>query len=111
MQPFDAFRAQPRAYGERMNPRPEQRFVGVDVAHAAHEVLVQQHGFDTGLAPLEPRGELRDSHLQWFRTKLLDSWGQTTAYFDPPKLPLVFVAQHPPVQVHNRMRMSSGRAP
>ena len=29
--------------GQRMNARAEQRLIGIDVAHAAHEVLIEQH--------------------------------------------------------------------
>ena len=61
MQPLHALRTQSRADGQRMNTRPEQRFVGIDVAHAAHEVLIQQHRLDARFSALQPRGELRQA--------------------------------------------------
>src|ERR1039457_7454821 len=85
-----------------MNARPKQRLVGVDVAQATDEVLIQQHGFDARLAALEPCGELRDGPLQRFGTELLHAGRQSAADLDLPKLALVFVAQYTPVEVHDR---------
>src|ERR1017187_3843806 len=110
VQPFDALRAQPGADRQRMNARPEQRLVGVNVAHAKDEVLIPPRAFDARLAALEPCGELRDGPLQRFRTELLHAGRQSAADLDLPKLALVFVAQYTPVEVHDRMRVASGRA-
>ena len=53
---------------ERMEPRPPERFVGVDVAHAGNEILVEQQGLEAASAPREQpeqmsRGEVVGERL------------------------------------------------
>ena len=42
---------------QRVDPRPEERLVGVDVAHARHALLVQEEGLDGLLPPARLRAQ------------------------------------------------------
>jgi hypothetical protein len=62
----DAFGAQARANGQGMNAGAEEGFIGIDIADAADEMLIEQDGLDAGFAALEARAKFSESHLQRF---------------------------------------------
>src|SRR5271157_1535958 len=53
-----------RRSAPRTDARPEQRFIGVDVAHASQEFLIQKRTLDRRLPPAKQRPELLFSDLQ-----------------------------------------------
>ena len=64
----------------------EQAFVGVDVAHAREQRLVEQGGLDSQLAPAEQRAEGGGFNGQRFQAGCLKSWaGAQIAPLQPAK--------------------------
>ncbi len=53
VKPAGVLRTEALRVAERMDTRPPQRFVGVDVTHAGNEILVEQQGFEPAAAPCE----------------------------------------------------------
>src|SRR6202521_661447 len=54
---------------------PKQRLVGINVADAAQQLLIQKRAFDRSLAPAKKRDELLLAHLQWFHTTGIEAAG------------------------------------
>jgi len=87
--------AQAGGRAQRMDLRTPERLVGVDVADAGHDALVEQHGLDRGLAPGEPGGEVRDGELMFerFRPEHRGEAGEIGGQRDEAELARVGKAQ------------------
>src|SRR5580658_1029886 len=64
-----------RGSPSRTDASAKQRFIGVDVAHAAQKFLVQQRALDGSLASAKQFGELVRAHLQRFDTAGIEAAG------------------------------------
>jgi len=58
VQPAGARFAQAGGQGARMDASFKQRFIRIDVAHAAQESLIEQQGLDGGAPGLEQRAKI-----------------------------------------------------
>src|SRR5438105_249763 len=66
--------ARNRSYSPaRPNSGAEERFIGIDVANAAQQLLVQQCALYRRLAAAEELNEAVDLRLQWFMARSCES--------------------------------------
>jgi hypothetical protein len=54
---FDLIVMQPVRLAQRVDARPVQGFIGIDIAHAGQKTLVEKQRFDNSWPLPEPRGE------------------------------------------------------
>ena len=58
-----------RSDAGRMNPRAEQAFIGIYIAHSAQNSLIEQEGFDSRAARTEPRAKFFQCDLERLRSQ------------------------------------------
>ena len=52
-----------------MNPGAPQTFIGVDIADAAHDTLIEQQSLDARFSRLNPRAKFLRGNFQWFESQ------------------------------------------
>jgi len=86
MQPRGAILTQAGRHGAWVNARFEQRFIGVDVSHAAQESLIEQQRLDARLALLQQLQKIFERDVERVRTQCLSAFQQSGAPFNTAKM-------------------------
>jgi hypothetical protein len=101
-----ALLAQAGGDGPRMDARFEQRFVGVDIAHAAQKFLIQQQLLDPRVAFLEQLQEIFHRNVEGVRAQCPGPFRQTRAPFDTSEMSNVVIDQHSLIELEDRASVS-----
>src|SRR5262249_62013627 len=84
-----------------MNAGAVQRLVGVNIAHAAQETLVEQQRLDHGAPRTEAGDEGRRIERERIRSELFQARGELIAELDAAELPDIVIDQRSAVQRDN----------
>src|SRR5579884_1253161 len=94
--------------GAGMDGGLEQRFVGIDVAHAADEALIQQQRLDAGLAFAQEGEKLGFAQAESIGAEAGDAGGKARGPFDTAELPRIVVDKDAVVEFENRAGVRPG---
>jgi len=85
-----------------VDARLKQRFIGVDVAHSAHERLVQQERLDTGVAFFQAFKKILEWNIQRVRPQRLSAIEQSVAPGNLSEMADIVVHQHALIEFEDR---------
>ena len=100
MQPACVLGAERVRIAQRVEPRPPERLVGVDVAHAGQEVLVHQQRLEPAAAPGERLGEPPRGEVARERLRAAGQHAGGLAFHRQPRGQVAAIQPHPPELTH-----------
>jgi len=108
MQPRGAIFFQAGRDRLRVNARFKQRFIGVDVSHAAQESLIEQQRLDARVTLLQQLQKIFERDVERVRTQRLGPFQQSGAPFDAAEMADVVINQQPFIKLKDGARVGSG---
>jgi len=103
-----ALLAQASRDGARMDARFIQRLIGVNIAHAAQESLIQQQRLDGGASRLQQLPKLVERDAERVGTERRGPFGQFFAPFDAAEMADVVINQQAAIEFENGARVRAG---